>query len=174
MTLFRNYYRVESARLQHWDYRSGCYHVTVNTREGKHWFGGVKHGQMYLSRAGEIVVEEWLRSAQLRSNIRLDRFQVMPNHFHGLISIIPKACGSVVSADLLQKRKAARLYPDSLGSVMEQFKAACTARIGKEVNQSFQWQERFHDQVVHSEKQFNDLREYLALNPRRWEMKRQS
>ncbi|HEY3131376.1 MAG TPA: hypothetical protein VGL91_18115 [Acidobacteriota bacterium] len=58
MTRFRNHYRVESARLQHWDYRAGCFHVTVNTREGKHWFGAVQHGQMYLSRAGEIVVEE--------------------------------------------------------------------------------------------------------------------
>jgi REP element-mobilizing transposase RayT len=93
----------------------------------------------------------------------------MPNHFHGLISIIP-----VVSADLLQKRKPARLYPDSLGSIMGQFKAACTARIRKEVKPSFQWQERFRDQVVHSEKQLNDLREYIELNPHRWEMKRQS
>ena len=173
MPLFRNCYRVESARLQHWDYRSGCYHVTVNTFEGKHWFGAVKDAQMYLSKAGEIVVEEWLRSAQLRSNILLDRFQVMPNHFHGLISIIPRTYASAASADLLGKHKPARLYPDSLGSVMGQFKAACTARIRKEVNQSFQWQERFRDQVVHSEKQLNDLREYLALNPRRWEMKRQ-
>lgn len=173
MSLFRNCYRVESARLQHWDYRSGCYHVTVNTGQGRHWFGAVKHGQMHLSRAGEIVIEEWLRSAQLRSNILLDRFQVMPNHFHGLISIIPKVCASAGSADLLGKRKPARLCPDSLGSVMGQFKAACTARIRKDVNPSFQWQERFRDQVVQSEKQLNELREYLALNPLRWEMKRQ-
>jgi REP element-mobilizing transposase RayT len=101
-----------------------------------------------------------------------DRFQVMPNHFHGLISILPQASGSVVSADLHQKRKPARLYPDSLGSVVGQFKGACTARIRKEVNPSFQWQERFRDQVVHNEQQLNELREYIGLNPRRWEMKR--
>ena len=45
---------------------------------------------MRLSRLGEIVRDEWYRSAQIRREIELiaDEFVVMPNHIHGIVRLI--------------------------------------------------------------------------------------
>ena len=36
------------------------------------------NGQVVVSEAGELAREEWLRSADIRSEIELDAFVVMP------------------------------------------------------------------------------------------------
>jgi hypothetical protein len=38
---------------------------------------------MVLNECGEIVQTQWLQSAEIRREIELDLFVVMPNHFHG-------------------------------------------------------------------------------------------
>ncbi len=42
---------------------------------------------MYLSTIGEIAAEEWQKTAQIRPNVELDEWIVMPNHIHGIIII---------------------------------------------------------------------------------------
>jgi len=40
---------------------------------------------MWPGPVGRIVVDEWLASAVVRQSIDLDRFVVMPNHFHAIV-----------------------------------------------------------------------------------------
>lgn len=42
---------------------------------------------MILSDIGKIAHEEWLKSEQVRQNIKLDVFVIMPNHMHGIVVI---------------------------------------------------------------------------------------
>ncbi len=42
---------------------------------------------MIHSGAGDIVVEEWLKTEELRTYVKLDQFVMMPNHFHGILLI---------------------------------------------------------------------------------------
>ena len=42
---------------------------------------------MILNDFGKIVRDEWMRTAQIRKEIEIDEFIVMPNHFHGIIFI---------------------------------------------------------------------------------------
>jgi putative transposase len=37
---------------------------------------------MRLNDAGQIVADEWLKTAEIRDEIALDAWVVMPNHFH--------------------------------------------------------------------------------------------
>jgi putative transposase len=88
MTLFKDSYRIESSRLKGWDYSAaGCYFVTICTRDQECWLGNVVDGVMRLSPAGEIVAEEWQKTAAIRENVSLDEWVVMPNHVHGIIII---------------------------------------------------------------------------------------
>ena len=90
MSLYKNKYRVESTRLQNWDYGwNAKYFVTIVTKNRKHFFGEIKNGKMILSEIGKIVRDEWLKTPDIRldMNIKLDVFCVMPNHFHGIIEI---------------------------------------------------------------------------------------
>jgi putative transposase len=88
MTLFKNKYRIESTRLPHWDYSSdGWYFVTICTQNRAEYFGEVRNYVMELSDIGRIAQEQWHKNAQLRDNVRLDEFIIMPNHIHGIIII---------------------------------------------------------------------------------------
>lgn len=88
MTLYKNKYRIESTRCKNWDYTSnGYYFVTICTRNRECFFGDVVANQMDLSAIGEIAAEEWHKTEQIRPNVELDEWIVMPNHIHGIIII---------------------------------------------------------------------------------------
>jgi len=63
------------------------YFVTVCTHQYKCLFGKIIDGKMILNKLGEIIQNEWIKTDNLRLNISLDEFIVMPNHFHGIIWI---------------------------------------------------------------------------------------
>jgi putative transposase len=78
-----------SLRLPGYDYSwPGLYYVTICTYHRYHIFGKVIDGQMHLSVFGEIVKEEWLRSASIRKELYLDAYQIMPHHIHGIVGIM--------------------------------------------------------------------------------------
>jgi REP element-mobilizing transposase RayT len=50
---------------------------------------------MQLSPSGKIVREEWLKTTQIRQEVKLheDEFVIMPNHIHGIIWIVETLTG---------------------------------------------------------------------------------
>ncbi len=42
---------------------------------------------MRFSECGSLVEEEWRRTRQIRAEVQLDAFLVMPNHIHGIVII---------------------------------------------------------------------------------------
>jgi putative transposase len=86
--LFRNRYLISSSRLKVWDYASpGYYFVTICTKNRQFWFGEVRNSEISLSAVGRIVVEELLKTPQIRPNVDLDAWVVMPNHMHVIFVI---------------------------------------------------------------------------------------
>lgn len=54
--LFRGKYRIPSARLKNWDYRSSApYFVTICCHKMQHLFGHIENGKMILNELGEFV-----------------------------------------------------------------------------------------------------------------------
>lgn len=87
---FQNKYRIESARLQNWDYCwVGAYFITICTKNREHYFGEVENEEMILSEIGCIAEQEWLKTFDMRPdmNLQMGEYQVMPNHFHAIIII---------------------------------------------------------------------------------------
>jgi putative transposase len=86
----QNHHR-RSIRLKGYDYNQpGAYFVTICTYQRQEIFGEVVGGEMRLNPVGEIVREEWLKTAKIRSYVELheDEFVIMPNHVHGIIWIV--------------------------------------------------------------------------------------
>ncbi len=176
MTLFRNKYRIESTRLKGWDYRnSGMYYITICTSNMKKYFGNIKNGIVHLSTKGKIVEEEWENTAIKRSNVILDEYVVMPNHFHGIIAL--EKINSQSTPEMSQQKSQSgrdvstkesnTLKPHSLGSIIGQFKSKCTKRIWG-FNDQFKWQGRFHDRIIRNEKELDNIRAYIHYNPLKW------
>ena len=186
----RKKYRVTSARLQSWDYAaSGWYFVTLCTRERKCFFGDVVNEKVQLSTAGEIVSEEWQKTEQIRSHVALDHWVLMPNHLHGILIIKPVetlrhsptvetprwGVSSALPPSVTQQssqnvRPKFRLRAHSLGAIIGQFKSICTKRIREAGLRDFSWQSRFYDHIIRNDKSLNDIREYIANNPLKWEL----
>jgi len=81
----------KSIRLGGYDYASaGAYFITICTHQCQCLFGEVINGIMQLRSYGTIAATEWVRSADLRQEIELGEWVVMPNHFHGIVFIREK------------------------------------------------------------------------------------
>ena len=53
----------------------------------------INQGVMLGNGLAKIVQEEWERTAVFRPGVRLDAFIVMPDHIHGLITILADGGG---------------------------------------------------------------------------------
>jgi REP element-mobilizing transposase RayT len=152
-------------RWERWDYRDlGVYFVTITTVARVPLFGVMVDGTVRLSRFGEIARDEWLRAGALRSGAELDLFVVMPNHLHGLVTLLPDE----PLTDL--PRGAPRLAARSLGAFVGGFKSAASRRIndvrrtpGRQV-----WQRNYYDRIIRSEDELDQVRAYIHENPERW------
>ena len=94
-------HRRRPMRAQGYDYADrGGYFVTVCTQGRVCLFGEVASGEMQLNVLGEIVRQEWFRTADARPGVFLDanEFIVMPNHIHGIIWIMNSARTESVGA----------------------------------------------------------------------------
>lgn len=175
MTLFRDKYRVESARLPAWDYSSpGAYFVTLCTKGKQNWFGEIVDGTMRLSPVGKIVADEWKKTEQIRSDVSLDSWTVMPNHLHGIVVIHETSLVETHSSASLQPNKQNKFGPqrNNLASIIRGFKSASTKRIRLSGCPQFVWQTRYYDHIIRDEKSLKKIREYIADNAMQWEFDR--
>lgn len=170
VTLFKNKYRIESARLKHWDYASaGWYFITICARGKECFFGEIVDGEMELSPIGEIVAEEWLKTPMIRATVELDEWVVMPNHVHGILVIKDKEETPPLRLDR-GVSTGPRLNAGSVGAVIGQFKSVCTKRIWAIGQLGFAWHPRFHDRIIRDEAELLNKRRYIVENPLRWEL----
>ena len=169
--LFRGKYRIPSTRLQGWDYSSpGLYFVTICVKNRVPCLAEIVDGNARLSPIGEIVAEEWQKTAEIRANVILDACVIMPNHLHGIVGITAPTVETFrVETFRRNVSTIPRLKPNSLGSIIGQIKSVCTKRIWAAGCGDFGWQERFYDHIVRDDKDLNRIREYIAGNPSRWE-----
>jgi len=159
-----------SIRLKGHDYsKTGAYFVTVCTQNRECLFGEVIEGQMRLNEIGRIVEDQWRNTTQLRPQIGLDAYIVMPNHFHGIVFIIGNRRGVLQYAPT-RDRQSFRSPSQTIGAIIRGFKSATA----KEINTSRRtpglpvWQRNYHEHIIRDENELNRVREYIALNPAGW------
>ena len=174
--LFKNKYRIKSTRLKHWDYSSnGRYYITICTKNREYSLGNIKNGEMKLSVVGKIVSNEWIRTKQIRQNVVLDEWVIMPNHFHGIVIIDNDYVECNVETHghaSLQTEHANKFGPQSknLSAIIRGFKGATTKQIHLTGFHDFAWQPRFHEHIIRNEKGLNRIRTYIKNNPLQWEL----
>ena len=88
MVKFKGKYRIESNRLKGWDYSSeAMYFITIVTQNRECNLGKIVNGKMILSDFGKIIKTEWLESFDIRHELFLDEYVIMPNHLHAIVII---------------------------------------------------------------------------------------
>ncbi len=162
-----------SIRLKGYDYtQPGAYFVTICTHQQVDTFGELIGGEMKVNPSGRAVQEEWLKTAEIRSNVQLDEFVVMPNHVHGIIMILNRR-------DTARHIPAARSIPTvekfsepvsgSLPTIVRAFKSAVTKRINilRSTPGGLVWQQNYYEHIIRNDRSLNRIREYIHYNPHR-------
>lgn len=161
--LFRNKYRIPSARASWWDYRqNGYYFVTICTDNHKSFFGDVISESMELTEIGQIAYKCWSDIPQYYPFATLDVFIVMPNHVHGIIIIEKDQPPAFDPVNQFQPQS------ENLAAVVRGYKAGVTAK-AKALNPDFRWQARFHDHIIRNDRSYMEIADYIIHNPARWE-----
>lgn len=166
-------YKNDSLRAKWWDYsNSGTYFITICTKDKNPFFGEIVNGHVELSEIGKIVSKEWMKTHELRSQMKVElhHFIVMPDHFHALISIgITDFNGTDTFLDEFGnlKKNQFKSQSNNLGSLVRGFKSAVTMRC-KLAGLQFCWQSRYYDVIIKDQTHFENVQKYILENPSKW------
>lgn len=163
--------RRRSQRLAGYDYRcNGAYFVTLCTHERQRLFGEITDSVFELSAYGDILLDEWLWTPVERSDISLDAYVIMPNHFHGVIILHGGAEKQSAGSTALSARLAGA-QRGSLGAIVGQVKFLTSRRINRHRNTSSAqfWQRGFYDHIIRNDTDLDRIRAYIEGNPERWQ-----
>ena len=190
---FRNKYRISSTRLQNWDYGwDGAYFITICTKNRRHYFGEIINSEMHLNETGKLAEKYWLEIPVHFPFIELGNFQVMPNHFHGILIIdktkyggndrdkaMPCLCVDPVDpADptaavpaptnkTIGQLRFQNQGSGTISSILGSFKSI-VSKYAHLINANFAWQSRFHDHIIRDALSFERIQNYIENNPKNW------
>ncbi|MCI0750901.1 MAG: hypothetical protein L0Y35_03615 [Flammeovirgaceae bacterium] len=166
---FQNTYRIETARLQNWDYAShGLYFVTICTKNKERYFGEIKnavvethnYASLQPTEIGNIAHFYWTEIPNHFPFVELDEFIIMPNHIHGILFFNkPDYRGWKLNSFGPQSQ--------NLASAIRAYKS--TVKRYANANQiDFEWQPRYYDHVIQTEESLHTIRNYIFDNPIKW------
>lgn len=158
-----------SVRLKNYDYsQTGMYFITVCSNNKENIFGNILGETMVLNEIGKIVLEEWLKSEQIRKEIELDEFIIMPNHIHAVVGI----CNDTVNHEGEQPfAPTMGMKSRSLPSLLAGFKSSATNRINifRNMPGAPVWQRNYFEHIIRNEKSLDKIRQYIFYNPAGWQ-----
>ncbi len=173
-----------SIRIKEYDYsRDGLYFITICTFNHKCLFGYIDNDEMVLNEFGKIASHEWQQTGEIRNNVVLQEFVIMPNHMHGIIEIndstrrgtMPRA---LVHRDIKDKGTCQRAPTERFGkptsntipTIVRGFKSTVTKQINiiRDTPGQSVWQRSYYEHIIRNEKSYNRISEYIWCNPGKW------
>ncbi len=193
MKKFNNKYRIESTRMQNWDYAwKGSYFITICSANREYFFGDILDGKMELTAIGKIVRSEWLRTFEMRPDMNLTcgEFVIMPDHFHAIITIgknqynradrnagrdtnrcrVAMHCVPTMTTNQNKNQPKNKFGAQSknLASIVRGFKSSVTKN-ARRIQTDFAWQSGYHDHLIRNDQEYKRIKYYIINNPKKWE-----
>lgn len=101
----------------------------------------------------QIGHERWAMISEFFPTVSLNDYVIMPNHMHGILFL----------AESHDKRP-------SIGNIINHYKGSVTRIARQELEFKDKiWQARYHDHIIRNEPDLIRIKEYVQLNPARWE-----
>ena len=156
-------------RLIGYDYsQNGAYFVTICSHNRRNLFwrecrvDPCGRPKVTLSHLGQIA-EETLQLMQEKYHISVDKYVIMPNHIHMIIGVYDD-----------NQRLTARVNP-TLSQIVGAYKSLVSSRwldICKSHNSTMGtiWQRSFHDHIIRSRRDYEEIWTYIDNNPKQWEL----
>ena len=190
-----NIHHRRSVRLIDYDYsQEGLYFVTICVQKWQCIFGEIVDNEMILNKYGQIAHYEWEKTPEIRSNIQLDVFVVMPNHIHGIIVInedirdtcentrrgvlhtptnnkgvcnTPSNNKGVCNTPSNNKgvcNTPLRSPSNTIGAIIRGYKSAVSKQLGRSI-----WQRNYWEHIIRTPQSHQIITDYIINNPSKWE-----
>ena len=166
----------QSIRLQNYDYsKAGMYFITICTYNDDKLFGRIIDGIMILNNSGTIAHKYWTEIPNHFPNAILDEFIIMPNHIHGIIQTVGVQHLEPEKRYVSEKphhpeNKFQHIISGSIGSIIRGFKVGVTKWYRKNTDIYHVWHRNFHEKIIRSEIELNNVRQYIIDNPKKWKL----
>ncbi len=130
---------------------------------------------MVLNELGIIAMDEWTNSENIRDNVKLDRFGIMPNHMHAIFQITHGGTAMHKHEHRPQNNEGKspifKSPSKTVGAIVSGYKSAVTTKINTLYQTPGQiiWQRNYYEHIIRNVDSLNRIREYILNNPARWE-----
>lgn len=145
----------KNIRLNDYNYSSnGAYFIIICTKNKENllWKNVGANcvrplDQLPLSKIGIVIENEIYKLNTVYENIKVDKYQIMPNHIHLIIFIYEDSNGRTQFAPTISR-------------IIKQFKGSITKQIEFSI-----WQKSFYDRIIRNEKEYQEVWNYIHNNP---------
>ena len=182
---YKNKFRIASNRLQGWNYaNNGHYYITIVTSNRINFFGNIENNEMIMNDVGQIVSDVFLKSFEIRRELILGSYILMPNHLHAIVIIDkPHTINPVETPGRasLQRQGQSHLIraSRSISSFIAGFKSSAIKHIDNWIDQKglpmqkFNrnnplWQANYYDHLIRNHAEYQRIALYIENNPAQW------
>ncbi len=126
----------------------------------------------------------WQQTSEIRDNVALHKFVVMPNHFHSIIEITFKKGNNQVGkfqspsqtvGAIIRGFKIATIKKIKDLIIDEEMKSDCRGELQfapteekiKSLNFKI-WQRNYYEHIIRNEQAYERISTYIKENPKRW------
>ena len=103
-----------------------------------------------------LICDKYINNINtIYENVSVDKYVIMPNHIHLLLSIRDLPNGTSRT-------------PSPTNSIVSKFISTFKTLVTKELGKSI-WQRSYHDHIIRGEKDYQKIWEYIDTNVIRWE-----
>ncbi len=145
----------KNIRLHNYNYSyNGAYFITICTKNKENllWKNVGANcvrplDQLPLSKIGIVIENEIYKLNTVYENIKVDKYQIMPNHIHLIIFIY-------------EDSNWRTQFAPTISRIIKQFKGSITKQIEFSI-----WQKSFYDRIIRNEKEYQEVWNYIHNNP---------
>ena len=155
-------------RLVNFDYgQNGAYFITICTKNRKRILSNINVGtgvldcpQIDLLKYGKTADKYIKQLNDFYDNITVNKYVIMPDHIHLLITIQNVQSRTPVPTDETIKFDNKN---STIAKFISTFKRFCNKEYGENI-----WQPRYYDHIIRNQKDYNEIWEYIKQNPKKW------
>lgn len=157
-------------RLRPYDYsRSNTYYITICTYARMHLFGEIVGGSVGAHLCvrpynPHQMIEKWLYETERKyTGVKIDTHIIMPDHIHFIL------------CNYGAEDEAGAHIGAPLHEIIKWFKTQTTNEyiqcVKRGLYPSFEkhvWQRNYYEHIIRNQQSMDEIRKYIADNPRRW------
>jgi REP element-mobilizing transposase RayT len=181
----------KSIRLKGYDYsQAGAYFITICCHDRACLFGEILDHKMVLNEWGIIAQNEWFKTTEIRKNIELGDFIVMPNQIHGILIInemgrgeshSPNNSNNIINGESHSPNNSNNIIKgecnsplrrspsNNIGAIVRGYKSSVTKQLNLLNIGCAVWQRNYYEHIIRNEQSYQTISNYILNNPAQWQ-----